>query len=404
MSALEMRATVSLAAIFALRMLGLFMVMPVFAVFAKTEPGGNNPTLIGLAIGIYGLTQACLYIPYGFVSDRIGRKPVIVAGLVVFALGSAVAALAQDMTWIIIGRAIQGAGAVSSAVIACIADLTSEENRTKAMAVVGGSIGMSFAVAIVAAPVVFEWLGMRGIFSAIGVLAVIAIGVVLWVVPDPPPPPPHVKAPFSEVLHNPELLRLNFGVFVLHATQTALFVILPRLLESDGLPVADHWKIYLPVMGLSFVLMIPAIVVAEKRAKMKHVMIAAIALILIGQLSFAELPHTLWWIAGVLLVYFTGFNVLEASQPSMVSKLAPGLRKGAAMGVYNTTQALGLFTGGALGGWLLKVQGQSAIFLACAALALLWLIIAASMKQPPPRRRDGGKPGEGSPGRATPVA
>jgi MFS family permease len=383
MSAPELRATVSLAAIFALRMLGLFMIMPVFSVYAKTIPGGGNAVLVGLAIGIYGLTQSLLYIPYGWASDYLGRKPVIVVGLVLFALGSLVAALAHDLQWIIVGRAIQGAGAISSAVTAFIADLTREENRTKAMAMVGGSIGISFAIAIIVAPIVFRWIGMSGLFSAVGILAVVAIGVVLWVVPQAPKPPVHVKAPFSEVLHNAELLRLNFGVYALHATQTALFVVVPQMLVANGLPLESSWKIYLPVMGLSFCLMVPAIIVAEKRGKMKSVLLAAIAAVLIGQLCLAELPHTLWWMAAMLLVYFTGFNVLEASQPSLVSKLAPGARKGAAMGVYNTTQALGLFSGGALGGWLLKSAGQQTVFLACAALVLVWLIIAATMKQPP---------------------
>ncbi|MCY0387242.1 MFS transporter [Robbsia sp. Bb-Pol-6] len=386
MSGLELRATLSLAAIFALRMLGLFMIMPVFSIYAKTIPGGDNAAAVGLAIGIYGLTQSLFYIPYGWLSDRIGRKPVIIAGLVVFALGSAIAALAHDMTWIIIGRAIQGAGAISSAITAFIADLTTEGNRTKAMAMVGGSIGVSFGVAIILAPVVFRWIGMSGLFSAIGVLAVLAIAVVIWVVPDAPTGPPVVRSPFSEVLHNPELLRMNFGVYALHATQTALFVVLPHMLELAGLPVASHWRVYLPVMGLSFVLMVPAIIVAEKRGRMKGVMLGAIALVLIGQLALAALPGMLWVIALVLLVYFTGFNVLEASQPSMVSKLSPGPRKGAAMGVYNTLQALGLFSGGAIGGWLSKTSGPHAVFYGASALVFVWLIIASRMKAPPVRQ------------------
>ncbi|WP_321884594.1 MFS transporter [Paraburkholderia bannensis] len=384
MSAPEVRATVSLAAIFALRMLGLFMIMPVFSVYAKTIPGGDNVLLVGIALGAYGVTQSLLYIFYGWISDKVGRKPVIAAGLVIFAIGSFVAAGAHDMTWIIVGRVIQGMGAVSSAVLAFIADLTSEQNRTKAMAMVGGSIGLSFAVAIVGAPVVFHWLGMSGLFTLVGIFSIIAVGVVLWVVPDAPRPV-HVRAPFSEVLHNVELLRLNFGVLVLHATQTALFLVVPRLLVDAGLPVAAHWKIYLPVMGLSFVLMVPAIIAAEKKGKMKAVVVSAIGLILIGQLLLGSLAHTIAIVAAVLFVYFLGFNILEASQPSLVSKLAPGTRKGAATGVYNTTQSIGLALGGVVGGWMLKHDGASAVFYTCSALVACWLIIAANMKAPPKR-------------------
>jgi MFS family permease len=381
MSAPEMRATVSLAGIFALRMLGLFMIMPVFTVYAKTIPGGDNVLLVGIALGAYGVTQSLLYIFYGWASDKLGRKPVIATGLVIFALGSFVAATAHDMTWIIVGRVIQGMGAVSSAIIAFIADLTAEAHRTKAMAMVGGSIGISFAVAIVGAPIVYEWVGMNGLFAIVGVLSLIAVGVVLWIVPDAPKPV-HVRAPFAEVLRNVELLRLNFGVLVLHATQTALFLVVPRVLVEGGLPVASHWKIYLPVMGLSFVMMVPAIIAAEKRGKMKPVLCGAIALILIGQLLLAMAPHTILSVAAILFVYFLGFNILEASQPSLVSKLAPGTRKGAAAGVYNTTQSIGLALGGVVGGWLMKSVSQDAVFFACSGLVFAWLIIAANMKAP----------------------
>ena len=385
MSAPELRAVMSLASIFALRMLGLFMIMPVFSVYAKTIPGGDNVLLVGIALGAYGVTQSMLYIFYGWASDKLGRKPVIAAGLLIFALGSFVAAIGHSMTWIIAGRVIQGMGAVSSAVIAFIADLTAEEHRTKAMAMVGGSIGVSFAVAIVGAPIVFHWVGMNGLFALVGVLSIAAIGVVLWIVPDAPRPV-HMRAPFAEVLHNVELLRLNFGVLVLHATQTALFLVVPRILEAAGLPVASHWEVYLPVMGLSFVMMVPAIIAAEKRGKMKPVLLSAIVLILIGQLLLGAAPHTILSVAAILFVYFLGFNILEASQPSLVSKLAPGTRKGAAAGVYNTTQSVGLALGGVLGGWLVKSAGQNAVFFACSGLVLGWLIIAANMR--PPRKAE----------------
>jgi len=309
---------------------------------------------------------------------------VIAVGLLIFALGSFIAGAGHSMNWIIAGRVIQGMGAVSSAVIAFIADLTSEEHRTKAMAMVGGSIGISFAVAIVGAPIVFHWVGMNGLFRLVGLLSILAVGVVLWVVPNAPKPV-HVRAPFAEVLHNVELLRLNFGVLVLHATQTALFLVVPRILEDGGLPVASHWKVYLPVMGLSFVMMVPAIIAAEKRGKMKPVLLSAIGLILIGQLLLGAAPHTILSVAAILFVYFLGFNILEASQPSLVSKFAPGARKGAATGVYNTTQSIGLAMGGVIGGWLLRSHGPDTVFFTCSGLVLAWLIIAANMT--PPQRR-----------------
>ena len=389
MTSTERRASFWLATIFALRMLGLFWIMPVFSIYAQSLPDGNNTQLVGLAIGIYGLSQSLFYILYGLASDRWGRKPVIVIGLIIFALGSWVAATAHTLPWIIVGRAIQGAGAISSALIALLADLTEEANRTKAMALIGASIGLSYAIAMITGPLLYHALGMSGLFALMGVLALLAIVVVLRWIPSPTEQAQknsasrvNLRSAFTAVLSHAELLRLNLGVFILHATQTALFVIFPRLLVNTGLTLESHWKIYLPVMGLSFVFMVPAIIIAEKYRKMKSVFFFAISCIALSQLLFAELAPTLPFLASGLLIYFIGFNVLEASQPSLVSKFAPKEYKGAAMGVYNTTQALGLFSGGVLGGYLLHHFSVNAIFFVCASMAVLWLIIASPMRAP----------------------
>ena len=389
MSAAEVRASASLASIFALRMLGLFLILPVFAVYANGLPGGQSAALVGLAMGMYGLAQSFGQIPFGIASDKYGRKPVIVLGLILFALGSLVAAMATDLTWIIVGRAIQGAGAISAAVTALIADSTREEHRTKAMAMVGGSIGLTFAISLVISPLLYHWIGMAGIFALTGVLALGAIAVVLFVVPHAP----MVKArrvPFGEVLRHTELSRLNVGVFALHMTQMAMFVVLPAaLVQYAGMPLAEHWKIYLPVVLISFVLMLPPVFIGEKRGMMKQIFVAAISLLLLVQLGmWAALSQThvhSWMLVALLLAFFIAFNILEACQPSLVSRIAPAAAKGTALGIYNTLQSLGMFCGGALGGLLKQYVGPSAVFLMCAAATLTWLIIAVNMKNLPRR-------------------
>jgi MFS family permease len=389
MSRAEVRASASLASIFALRMLGLFLVLPVLAVHAKTMPGGDDASMVGLALGIYGLTQAFGQIPFGSASDRFGRKPVIIAGLLLFALGSFIAAAADSLGWVIVGRAVQGSGAISAAVTAFIADTTREEHRTKAMAMVGGSIALTFAFSLVASPLLYAALGMSGLFILIGALSLLGIVVVVRVVPKAPLLP-HGRAAFREVLANPELMRLNFGVFALHFTQMAMFVVMPSaLVRYAGLPVAEHWKIYLPVVLLSFALMLPPILVGEKRGKLKQVFIGAIGLLLAVQVGmfFAISANLVHWTVLVLLLlaFFVAFNVLEASQPSLVSRIAPAAAKGAALGVYNTMQAFGLFCGGALGGYLVQHAGPSTVFILGAVLTAGWLIIASSMKNLPRR-------------------
>jgi len=388
MTRVEKRAALGLAAIFGLRMLGMFLILPVFALYAEDLPGGDNHTLVGLALGMYGLTQAILMLPFGMASDRIGRKKVIIFGLVVFALGSFIAMAATDIYWTIAGRALQGAGAISAAVTAMLADLTREEHRTKAMALIGATIGITFAVSLVAGPALNRVIGVPGLFALTGILALAAIWVVKVWVPDPADSHFHADAQANpakliDVLKNGQLARLDFGIFALHAAQMAMFVVVPVALKNSGLAVDDHWAVYLPVVLGSFALMVPAIIVGEKRGWMKPVFIGAVALMLLAQLGFAFGIDHFWGIVWALFFYFVAFNLLEASLPSLISKLAPVSAKGTAMGVYNTAQALGLFFGGVLGGWLAQHHGFQAVFIFCVVLMGAWLVASLSMATPP---------------------
>ncbi|MDR0736227.1 MAG: MFS transporter [Zoogloeaceae bacterium] len=387
LTAAEQRTGISLAAIFGLRMLGLFLIFPVFALHAKDIVGGDNLLLVGLALGAYGGTQACLQIAWGTASDRLGRKPVIIAGLLLFALGSCMAALAPDIYWIIAGRVIQGAGAISAAVTALAADLTREECRARVMGMIGASIGLVFAASMVAAPLLFGWIGMRGIFWLTGFLALLAIVVLVRAVPAAPPPVPGPPTAISAILRAPQLLRLNFGVFVLHLTQMALWVLVPNMLaEVGGLPGGAHWKVYLPAVLCSFALMAPAILAAEKRGHMKAVFIGAIVLLALTLTGFffagGHLATLFLW----LTLFFVAFNILEALQPSLISRIAPPHAKGKALGIYNTLQALGLFAGGIVGGALAQRLGSGAVFVFCALAVILWLLLACGIHPPPGRR------------------
>ncbi|NKE66944.1 MFS transporter [Ramlibacter sp. RBP-2] len=388
MTALERRASGSLAMIFAARMLGLFLVLPVFALEAARYPGGDDPARVGLAMGIYGLTQGLLQYPYGMASDRFGRKRVIALGLLVFALGSFVAAAAPTLGWLIVGRSLQGAGAVSAAVTALLADQTRDEVRTKAMALVGASIGLMFALSLVAAPALGGLIGLPGLFAVTGVLALACIAVVAWW--TPPEPRQHKDMPrgrLAEVLSHPGLLRLDVGVFILHAVQLAMWVAVPAMLVQAGLPKEQHWHVYLPAVLGSFVMM-GGLFALERRGYLRAVFLAAIgliALVQLGLLAAGDQPPLL--ALGVLLfLFFCGFNVLEATQPSLASRLAPAHARGSALGVYNTLQSLGFFAGGAVGGWLAKNVGASGLFATCAALLVVWLVVAWPMRAPSSRK------------------
>jgi MFS family permease len=394
MTAAERRASGSLAMIFAARMLGLFLVLPVFALEAARYPGGGDPALIGLAMGIYGLTQGLLQIPYGLASDRFGRKRVIALGLVVFAAGSFLAAAAPTLGWLIAGRALQGAGAVSAAVTALLADQTRDVVRTKAMAMVGASIGLMFALSLVAAPVLAAHIGLHGLFALTGLLALACIAVVLWW--TPPAPRQHAnpgsgsgagsRGRLLDVLTHPPLLRLDVGVFVLHAVQLAMWVAVPALLVEAGLPKDSHWLVYLPTVLASFVVM-GGVFTLERRGYLRAAFLAAIGLVLLVQAGLwaVSLRPGLAALSVLLFLFFCGFNVLEATQPSLASRLAPPQSRGSALGVYNTLQSLGFFAGGAVGGWLAKNVGWDGLFGACAALMLLWLVVAWPMRAPQAR-------------------
>jgi MFS family permease len=389
MTPLERRASGSLATIFAARMLGLFLVLPVFALEAARFPGGDDPAKIGLAMGIYGLTQGLLQIPFGLASDRFGRKRVIIIGLLIFAFGSFIAAAASTLDWLVVGRSLQGAGAVSAAVTALLADQTRDEVRTKAMALVGASIGLMFALSLVAAPLLAAQIGLHGLFAVTGALALGCIAVVAWW--TPPEPLQHKNMPrgkLSEVLTHAGLLRLDVGVFILHAVQLAMWVAVPALLVSAGLSKEAHWKVYLPAVLASFVVMGATLFPLERRGYLRAVFLGAVGLIAVVQVGLwiVEPQPGIASLALLLFVFFCGFNVLEASQPSMASRIAPPHARGAALGVYNTLQSLGFFAGGALGGWMAANVGHRGLFAACAAMMLLWLAVAWPMTAPVPRR------------------
>ena len=377
----ELRSTLALAGIFGLRMLGLFLLLPVFSIHARGLPGGEHALWVGLTLGIFNIVQACFYIPLGRLSDRIGRKPVVLWGLSLFVAGALICAAQDDLLWIAIGRGVMGAGAVSAAISAWVADLTREQVRTRAMALVGGSIALSFALSLVIAAPIYRLISLSGIFVVLAILGVGAMFVAYYVLPSTKPEPKVQQASLKEVFLRPELMRLNAGVFVLHATQVAMFLVVPRLLVQAGLPLASHWQVYLPVVLLSFFLMAPILIFGEKKQQLRTILLVAIVLLLVAEFVFTS-THSIAGIATALLIYFVGFNLLEALQPSLVSRFAKE-SKGTALGVYNTTQSIGLFTGAVIGGYLMDSHGDLSVFAMGGALLLCWLIIAWSMRELP---------------------
>lgn len=385
--AFERRAITSLASLYAFRMLGLFMVLPVLALYGD-EYQGSTPLMLGVALGAYGFTQALLQIPFGILSDRWGRKPIIAIGLAIFALGSVVAACADSVYELILGRCLQGGGAIASAIMAMVADLTSDESRTKAMASIGASIGLSFSVALVLGPVLAGWGGISSLFWATVVLALIGLWVLWRWVPTPTVRGRHretgaVPELLRITLIHPQLLRLNVGIFALHFVLMACFLVMPSILESRlGFARDQHWLIYLPLLVLAFVAMVPFMIIAEKRQKIKPIFVAAVALLGVMVALMGEVADSRWGFLMALFFFFMAFNLLEATLPSLMSKLAPAGAKGTASGIYSTSQFLGAFAGGVGAGWLLEFEGVAAVFNLCAVLVLLWCLLAFTMSTP----------------------
>lgn len=382
----EKRAAVSLALVYAFRMIGLFMILPVFSLYAS-DYAGATPVLIGLAIGVYGLTQGLFQLPFGYLSDRVGRKRMIVLGLLLFCAGSVLAALAVTIEQVILGRALQGMGAIAAVVMALAADLTREEVRMRIMALIGMSIGLAFMLSMILGPVLAASIGMSGIFWVTSVLAFLSILIILWVTPNPIQQSFHRDTQLSvtdvsKVLGNVELLRLDFGVFVLHLVLAATFVLFPLVLQQQlDRSVADHWQTYLPVFVLSIALMLPMIIFAEKKQKMKVTFLAGIVLVILSELglAFASGYQAIFvW----LVVFFGGFNFLEASMPSLVAKIAPADMKGTAMGLFSSAQFLGAFSGGLIGGVMLGMDSFTLAFLLLAVILLAWWLVAFFMQNP----------------------
>lgn len=383
----ERRATWGLGAVFSLRMLGMFMVLPVLTTYGMALQGATQ-SLIGIAIGIYGLAQALFQIPFGLLSDRVGRRPLIVAGLLIFALGSVVAATTDSIWGIILGRALQGSGAIAAAIMALLSDLTREQNRTKAMAFIGVSFGITFAIAMVLGPVITHAFGLSALFWGIALLALAGIAITLTIIPQPS----HhvlnresaiVKDSFRLVLRNSRLLKLNTGIMSLHILLMASFVALPQAMESAGFLRQQQWVVYLTTMLVSFVAVIPFVIYAEKKRQMKRVFVACVVMIFLAEIVLWLAGQHLWVIFAGIQLFFIAFNVMEAILPSLVSKEAPAGYKGTAMGIYSTSQFIGVAIGGSLGGWLLQLDGAALVFLGSSVVAAIWFIVSMTMQEPP---------------------
>ncbi|QYK00970.1 MFS transporter [Shewanella psychrotolerans] len=386
LSKTEQKVAFSLASVFGLRMMGLFMIMPVFALYGQ-HLEGFSPLWVGIAIGAYGLTQAVLQIPMGILSDKYGRKPIILIGLLMFAVGSVVAAMADSIYGVVLGRAMQGMGAIAAAVLALAADLTRDEQRTKVMAIIGMCIGFSFALSLLVGPIVAQHLGLSGLFAMTAGLALLGMVIVQLLVPNPISQAPKgdtVAAPakLKAMLKDPQLIRLDAGIFILHLVLTAVFVALPLDLVDAGLVKEKHWMLYFPAFVGAFFLMVPLIIIGVKKKNTKATFQIALLIMMAALASMALFANSLVVLSAAIVLFFTGFNYLEASLPSLIAKFCPVGDKGSAMGVYSTSQFLGAFCGGLLGGGAYQLVGAAGVFAVALGLMFIWLVLTLGMENP----------------------
>lgn len=388
MSSTELKAAFSLALVFAFRMLGLFMVLPVLALFVD-DLQGASPALLGLAIGAYGFSQALLQIPFGWLSDRFGRKPVIFVGLMLFLLGSLLAANAETIHQLIAGRVLQGCGAIAGAVTALMADLTRDQHRTKAMALIGMGIGGAFCLAMIIGPLVGSAWGLKGLFLSNAAMAVAAMLVVLLIVPTPVQARRDLnssvnKKKFQDVFLNTQLLRHVVGIFCLHFVLMALFLFIPSLIEQViNLPTKNHGWLYLGVMAGSFLLVVPMIIFSEKKHRLKECYGLSVFILLLAMFTLYRTGDSLPGLIAGLFLFFLGFNFLEAALPSLVSKLSPAGTRGTSMGVYSTSQFLGAALGGSFAGLAMQHWGIGGVIILCTIPTALWCWLSVTMKHPP---------------------